>query len=265
MEGEMKGWADRIVAMVAIVGLVVVALLGGGPGVVRERSLDSAPRDDGAFGAQALEGGVSSFSGVHVAAPTVMATATPGLLVNAAGVNQVASFQDGGTELAGIRDGGGVVVSGPTAVATGQPALVADSLGVSNIFEVRDAATPVAYFANGGDLTLTGSGTLQTDLTVDDTLAIDDTDSTLTGTQTMSVTASFYQFNPASVLTLTLDTDGVADGDLLIIQNVGAQNVVIVDTGATIGGGNITLGANDTAIFVYGNSKWVMLSTANNS
>ena len=103
------------------------------------------------------------------------------------------------------------------------------------------------------------------DITLDGTLNIDDEDSTITSTQSISVTSSFYEFTPTSVLTLTLDTDGVSVGDWLLIQNTGTSNVVLVDTGATIGGGNITLGQNDTALFVYVNSKWVMVSTANNS
>lgn len=98
--------------------------------------------------------GVSNFDMIHLAAPTAVGTATPALLVNQAGVSQVGSFQDGGTELLGIRNGGGVVVSAATAVATAQPALQVDSSGgVSNLFEVRDSATPVYQIHDGGNVT----------------------------------------------------------------------------------------------------------------
>jgi len=116
-----------------------------------------------------------------------------------------------------------------------------------------------------GATTLVGAVEAQGDLLVDDTFAIDDTDYALTGTKSLSITASFYELAPTSVLTLTLDTDATADGDILILSNSGSSNAVIVDTGATIGGAAITLGANDTAMFIKVNGKWVMLSTADNS
>jgi len=85
-----------------------------------------------------------------VSAPTAIATATPALLVNNLGVSQLASIQDGGTEVLGIRNGGGVVVSAPTAIATAQPALVVNSDGLSRLVEVQDAATAVFAINDSG-------------------------------------------------------------------------------------------------------------------
>jgi len=116
-----------------------------------------------------------------------------------------------------------------------------------------------------GDATITANVIANGDLTIDDTFNLDDMDSALAGTQTLTATVTFYEFAPATVLTLTLATGGAEVGDLLILSNTVATNTVLVDTGATIGGGNITLGLNDTAIFLYSNSKWIMLSTADNS
>lgn len=140
-----------------------------------------------------------------------------------------------------------------------------DDITLSGDLVVGDDTTFGDDVAVAGDLTVTGSATVSADVTVDDTFNIDDTDSLITGTQSISVTASFYEFGPASVLTLTLDTDDVAVGDLLFITNVGSANVVIVDTGATQGGGNVTIGVDDSAVFIFSNSKWIEIASPDNS
>jgi hypothetical protein len=101
-------------------------------------------------GDDAITGDVTITGRGIVAGPTTVPTAQAALDVSNAGVGEVAEFNDGTTELMGVRNGGGVVVTGPTAVATAQPALVVDSTGVSNLLEVRDAATPVFTVNNGG-------------------------------------------------------------------------------------------------------------------
>lgn len=129
-----------------------------------------------------------------------------------------------------------------------------------------DAALNVdGAMAVAGASTLTGAVDAQSDLTVDDTFNVDDTPSTLAGTQTLTPTASLYTFAPATTLTLTLATGEADNGDDLLLINTVTTSTVVIDTGATIGGGNITLGLNDTALYRFINSKWVMISTANNS
>jgi len=134
--------------------LVLAALAGAIVGLGRGGGLTFQP--------QALPGDVTNFSGVHIAAPTAGATATPALLANQAGLGAIAEFQDGGSAVWSVANGGNVSatggqnysnwlkVAGPTAIATATPAMVVDSLGVSNILEVRDAATPVFTVRNGG-------------------------------------------------------------------------------------------------------------------
>lgn len=196
---------------------LLVITLGFGYLQISVPPLPPMPVDEGGgFGAQGVVGGISNFTGLDVAAPTVFTTATPAVLINSlglgnileirdastpvftinngggvvqtgdttysggttfnnwvleagptalptgtpgfvadnAGVSQVASFRDGGTELLGVRNGGGVIVAAATAVATGQPALQVDSSGgLSNIFEIRDSATPVFAVEDGGSVT----------------------------------------------------------------------------------------------------------------
>jgi len=92
---------------------------------------------------------------VIVAGPTTIATAQAALDVSNAGVGEVAEFNDGSTELMGIRNGGGVVVTGPTAVATAQPALVVDNAGVSQVFSMRDGGSEIIGGRNGGGVVVT--------------------------------------------------------------------------------------------------------------
>lgn len=149
-------------------------------------------------------------------------------------------------------------------LATATPVFQVNNTGTSNIVELRDSATPVANFPDGGGFNLTvGNATFDTDVTVDDTLNVDDTDSALTGAQTITPTGTYYQMSPATVITVTLGAG--TDGDLLIMHNLVTTNVVIIDTGATAGGGNITLGQDDNAGFIYGDGVWVELFSPDNS
>jgi len=120
-----------------------------------------------------------------------------------------------------------------------------------------------AYF--DGAVDVDGTVTANGDMVVDDTLNVDDTDSVITGTQTLTPTGTFYELNPGSALTVTLATGSAEVGDLLIVTNVSAQAVIIADTGATVGGGTITLNTNDLAMFIYTNTKWVEIASPDNS
>lgn len=133
-----------------------------------------------------------------------------------------------------------------------------DSLTLSDDLVVGGTA------AITGALTQTGAFTGGDDVTVDDTFNIDENAYALYGAQTLTPTASYYQMSPTSTLTLTLGT-GVAEGDFLIIHSLVATSTVIVDTGATVGGGNITLAADDLAVFVYGGATWVEIASPDNS
>ena len=140
-----------------------------------------------------------------------------------------------------------------------------DSLTLSEDLIVTDDSTLTDDVAIGGDLTLTGGATLSGDVIIDDTINLDEVANTATGTTTITPTQTYYQFAPTAVLTLTLATGSAAVGDLLILHNTVATNTQIVDTGATVGGSVIDLGANDLAIFIYGNSKWIEIASPDNS
>ena len=54
--------------------------------------------------------GLTGFDGLNLAAPTEVGTATPALLVNQAGLGKIADFQDGGTSVFEVYDGGTVTI-----------------------------------------------------------------------------------------------------------------------------------------------------------
>jgi len=143
---------------------------------------------------------------------------------------------------------------------------LAETLAVTGASTLTGAVTAETTLGVTGASTFTGNVGADADLTVDDTFAIDDTDSTITGTQTLVPTASFYQFNPASTLTLTLSSTNVLEGDFLWITNINASNdVVVVDTTATAGGGNRTVSKNDVLGFIFSNSVWAEAFYSDNS
>ena len=156
---------------------------------------------------------------------------------------------------------GGLVNAAPPA----QQQTTFDNVKINGDLTVTDDFTLTDDLAVGGDLAVTGNVTANTDLTVDDTFNIDDTDSTLTGSQTITPTYSYLQVSPTAVLTLTLATGAAVDGDILIIHNAVTTNTVIVDTGATQGGGNVTLAQDDIAAFIFGDSVWVEMFSPDNS
>lgn len=203
--------------------------------------------------------GETNSSNLVVNAPTAIGTATPAVLINNAGVSRLLEVQDGGTTIFAMNNGGSSSFAAPTAIATANPALIVDSAGVSNLLEVRDAATPQFTINNGG------ASTFASDLTTAGVVAWDDTDSALTGAQTITPTYSYLQVSPTAVLTITLATGSAADGDLLIVHNLVATQTDIIDTGATVGGGNINLGQDDIAIFIFGDGVWVEIASPDNS
>jgi hypothetical protein len=131
-----------------------------------------------------------------------------------------------------------------------------------------DTDDTIHFEVGGADhVTFTSSSvTFADDVIIDDTLTLDIATNTSTGSQTITPTTTYLQLNPASTLTATLATGSAVNGDLLILHNIHASSsVVVVDTGATQGGGNITLGANDLAVFIYGNTKWIEIASPDNS
>lgn len=154
----------------------------------------------------------------------------------------------------------------PTARGTSNfDVLAAEDLTLSDDLTVTDDATISGDLTVSGAATVTGNATVSTDLTVDDTFNIDDTAYALTGAQTLTPTASYYALAPAATLTVTLATGSATDGDILILYNTVTTSTIVVDTTATVGGGNITLGQNDLAVFLFANSVWAEVASPDNS
>jgi len=207
-------------------------------------------------------GGQTYSNWLRVAAPTAIATATPAVVVDSAGVSNILEVRDGATPVWYVSNGGTWVSTGegthsggqtvnnwsevaaPTAIATATPALVVDSAGVSNILEVRDGATPVWYVSNGGDLVAVGASDLQGNL--------GDSGGTLTVADDLMVdgAADATQLTVQGHTTQTNDTLVVeqSDGtDVFTVDDSG--NIVVVGTGDLQGnlsdsGGTLTVADN---------------------
>jgi hypothetical protein len=162
-------------------------------------------------------------------------------------------------QLQGVTSFNGIHLS-QSSFGTATPQLLIDSSSTNAILEVRDSATPVFRIPDGGGLNI-----LSGSLTSDGILNLADTDSVLTGAQTITPTYSYLQVSPSAVLTLTLATGSATDGDILIIHNLVSTTTTVIDTGATQGGGNVTLGQDDPAIFIFGDGVWVEIASPDNS
>ena len=121
--------------------------------------------------------------------------------------------------------------------------------------------------------TVSAAGVLQCDgagtfggAVVDGKLNLDDVTYTSVGAQNLTPTDSMYELNPASVLTITLQTGSAAKGDILVLINIAAVNVTIVDTNVkTSDGGLVTLGQDDAIMFIFMGSHWYEVAHSPNS
>jgi hypothetical protein len=149
-------------------------------------------------------------------------------------------------QLEGVSNANGLHLS-QSSFGTATPQLMVNQGGSApnNIFELRDASTPILQIDADGN-TFRGV-----------------TAYTLTGAQTLTPAGTVYTVAPSAVLTLTLGTG--ASGQELMIFNIVATTTTIVDTGATQGGGNVTLGQDDMAHFIYIDGVWIEISSPDNS
>lgn len=77
------------------------------------------------------------------------------------------------------------------------------------------------------------------------------------GNQTLTPTGSLYLLAPTATLTVSLATGDALPGDLVILISKVATTTNITDTGATVGGGNLSLSQYDTVGFIYDGTEWV--------
>ena len=147
--------------LVGLVGILVVVVLVVG-GVQRwEASIDE--------GNEIVSLGVSHFSGIHVSVPTDVATATPGLMVDCAGVGNCFEIRDGGTPVAQWGDGGAFTGSGARTFS----GLVNANGGIAvdtSAFTVADATGNTVV---SGTLTVSGTSTLAGLANADGGIAVD--------------------------------------------------------------------------------------------
>jgi hypothetical protein len=117
--------------------------------------------------------------------------------------------------------------------------------------------TAVSVSASG-NLTVTGNGSLSGLLTASCVTSV------LTGDQTLTPTASCYQFTPADNLSLTLEVEPA--GTILFMQNISETYTVwITDTNIrTTDGDGVSLGEYDIAIWQSTGSEWYLVANSAN-
>jgi hypothetical protein len=130
-----------------------------------------------------------------------------------------------------------------------------------DIIVYSDEASTQKYLMDGATGTIDSEG----DVILAGVVTTEESDNTTTGAQTLVPTKTYYHFAPTAVTTVTISTTGVVEGDWLVIHNLVSTSTVIVDTTATVGGGNITLGTDDVAGFIYGDGVWVEIFSPDNS
>lgn len=173
--------------------------------------------------------GVTNFTGVHIAVPTYQTTATPGLMVDNAGLGVGFEVRDAGTPVARFADGGGLdVISGGVTVTDGGLALTDDDLDVAD------------------DLTIAK----QTWITVTDNLEI-------------APTGSYQPIAAAGAVGTSSITAGSA-GDLLILTNTGTNVVTITDTGTLKLSSDAALGQYDSLFLLSDGTNWVEIGEGAN-
>lgn len=89
----------------------------------------------------------------------------------------------------------------------------------------------------------------------------------LSGDQTLTPTVSSYLLAPTSTMTLTLSITDAKAGDFIFFVGTVSTDTVIVDTGATAGGGARTISNADIIGFIYDavSGKWLEAFYSDNS
>ena len=224
MQKLLDSITKRDIAWAITVLLIVIST----PFGVNFPTIPPMPATQEVIAAQGVAGGVTNLSGLAIAAPTTVATAVPGAVIDSLGVSNIFEVRDAATPVWAINDGGAVVQTGDLALT--------------------------------GDIALTGgldlSGLLQTSF---DNL-------TVTNGYILTPTLTTYALDTAGAVTITLGTTA-DEGQLLILINDDANATIIADTNVrTSTGGAITLaGAYDIIVFIFQDAEWIQLLTLANS
>ncbi len=139
---------------------------------------------------------------------------------------------------------------------------VAGALAAASTLDVSGASTLASLQVDGnsnmsGNLVLDGYYAGQ-----GKTYFIPPTALTVTDGAVITPTATVMELTSAGAVGAELVAAG--DGQLLILVNIGAQNIVISDTASIESTGDITLGQYDTLTLIGSGVKWYELATSNN-
>jgi len=213
--------------LVGLVGILVVVVLVVG-GVQRwEASIDE--------GNEIVSLGVSHFSGIHVSVPTDVATATPGLMVDCAGVGNCFEIRDGGTPVAQWGDGGAFTGSGARTFS----GLVNANGGIAvdtSAFTVADATGNTVV---SGTLAVSGTSTLAGLANADGGIAVDTSAFTVADATGNTVVSGTLTVSGTSTLA------GLANADGGIAVDTSAFTVADA-TGNTVVSGTLTVSGTST-------------------
>ncbi len=190
-----------------------------------------------------------------------------------------------GWDVVGKTDGGtfdnAVGVVAPTAVGTATPGLRVDSRGVGNLLEVRDAATPVFAINNGGSITLQQGEIIAN--VIDGTIALTATTISAAGNlqttgfgryaavssiavtqnSTITPTGTYQPLTAAGAVSTGSLVCGTA-GNLIVLTNTSANNIVISDTGTIMLSGDLTIGQYDTLTLLSDGTNCLEITFTNN-
>jgi len=113
----------------------------------------------------------------------------------------------------------------------------------------------------GGALSVTGDQTLSAGL-----IATKATTQTIAYGSTISTTLLYYPLNSAGTITNATLVDGSTAGQLLLLQNRGANAIGIAESTNLKAGGAVTLGADedDIVLFVWDGEDWIQVSKSDN-
>jgi len=232
--------------LVGLVGILVVVVLVVG-GVQRwEASIDE--------GNEIVSLGVSHFSGIHVSVPTDVATATPGLMVDCAGVGNCFEIRDGGTPVAQWGDGGAFTGSGARTFS----GLVNANGGIAvdtSAFTVADATGNTVV---SGTLAVSGTSTLAGLANADGGIAVDTSAFTVADATGNTVVSGTLTVSGTSTLAGLANADGgiAVDTSAFTVADATGNTVVsgtlaVSDTSTLAGGLTVSAGGLDVAGGVF--------------
>jgi hypothetical protein len=198
--------------------------------------------------AQAL--GTSHFSAIDVGG----GYGSTGCSLSAAGVLQC----DGAATIGGTTTTTGALTAASAAIGGGYGS-TGCSLSAAGVLQCDGAATIGGAASVAGAATFTGNIDANGDLALAGLLRPECATSALTGTQTLTPTASCYLLSGTSTLTLTLGT--VTTGTLTTLVRTGNADLVLPSAIKT---SDSDLNQYDGTVLVYDGSEWVQIGVSAN-